>query len=335
VSQTVFFDAHDPSALSRAGDHDILKIRQRARDGALFVPKASVVSLLYAVANHDHVHLSGPTGSGKSALIDAVLADEQNYQSFTRALGLPRGPVRYRRVEMPTFESTAELFSFTRLAGAAEGGGTVQMPSAIADCLLEFEDLPDDHAPVLHLSEMGRVHSEAIQGALVSLLNDGPVYLADGRKIDGRRYCVLADSNYADGDRHYALTPLCAALNRRFKAQISSSWLPPELELAALIDLEPAADRTFAQKLVALADQIRSRQTTSGELSTLPPPTIYSMRYALQMARGAPGLSVETVLRHTVLGNAGPEDRDLCAQLLAGAFGLRASRRGRAANLSM
>ena len=106
MSQTVFFDAHDPSALSRAGDHDILKIRQRARDGALFVPKASVVSLLYAVANHDHVHLSGPTGSGKSALIDAVLADEQNYQSFTRALGLPRGPVRYRRGQLPTIQST-------------------------------------------------------------------------------------------------------------------------------------------------------------------------------------------------------------------------------------
>src|SRR5207247_8259014 len=85
--------------------------------------------------------------------------------------------------------------------------------------------------------------------------------------------------------------------------------------------LAPRADPTLVTQVVKLGDVVR-RQRREGNLSSVPPPTLYGYLAFLRMAQALPHVPPQQIALVTLLGNASPDDRKLIASSVNEVYGL-------------
>ncbi|MEW6366942.1 MAG: hypothetical protein AB1714_20125 [Acidobacteriota bacterium] len=308
----------------KAGPMDLIELQPVPGGHRLFLIKWLVETLVYAIARHEFIHLSGPTGSAKSSLLEALYLVPENFQSVCAALGLPGLPLKLYPIEMATYEAPGELYQ----RRALKGGTTYDELSKLVLAIDDAAGRRRECYPLIWLREMGRVHSSSVQGGLLNLMTKNDIILPDGRRISGQGIAWVADSNYqAEQDSTHTLVTFDDALKRRFSVNLTLEYLTADQEVQVLrhllFDGEPLgqAENDLIMKVVKLGQVVR-RQRSEGNLQSLCPPTIYGYLAFMRMALWMPHMSPQQVAMATLLGNAGVEDHKLIPGVLNETFGI-------------
>ena len=313
----------------KAGPTDLIELLPAPNRNQLYLPKWLLEVLTSAVCRHQCIHISGPTGSAKSSLLEALNHRQDNFRRLCEACGFPPLPLHLHAIEMATFETPGELY----LRRALRDGTTFDEPSRLVHALEAAVATQGQAYPLIWLREMGRVRSASVQGGLLDLVTKGEIILPDGRRIDGHGIAWVADSNYqAEQDSTHTLVTFDDALRRRFAVNLTLDHLSAQQEAEVLRRLHPSAaarsltpqEAELVDKVVKLGLLIRS-QRAEGNLQTVVPPTIYGYLAFLDMARSLPHLSPQQVAVVTLLGNAGSEDRNAVQVILNQVWGIQAA----------
>jgi MoxR-like ATPase len=220
-----------PEEYRIAGPTDLIEILSVPGGNALYLMKWIIEVLVYGIVHHEMIHISGPSGSCKSSLIEALYRVPENFEAVCKGLGYKVLPLRLYPIEMATFEAPGELFQ----RRALKGGSTFDEESVLVSALKNAARQCDKAYPLIWLREIGRVHSSSVQGGLLNLMTKGDIVLPDGSRIDGRGIAWTADSNYqAASDSTHTLVTLDDALNRRFSIQLTMDYLSAPEETLVL-----------------------------------------------------------------------------------------------------
>ncbi|HEU4388592.1 MAG TPA: hypothetical protein VFV34_12395 [Blastocatellia bacterium] len=321
------FKVNNRDEYRKAGPTDLVELTPAPGGNPLFVMKWVVESLVYGVANHEFIHLSGPTGSAKSSLIEALYRAPENFTAVSGALGFDPRPLKLHAIEMATYETPGELYQRRSL----KDGSTYDELSRLVKALDDAASSKRDCYPLIWLREMGRVHSSSVQGGLLNLMTRGDIVLPDGRRIPGDGIAWIADSNYqAERDSTHTLVSLDDALKRRFTMNLTLDYLSAEQEAQVLEHLSrngseiEDSDRELISRIVKLGQVIR-RHRSEGNLQSLAPPTIYGYLAFMRMAEAMPHLNAQQVAVATLLGNAGLDDLKIVPGVFNEVFGLKAA----------
>jgi MoxR-like ATPase len=293
----------------------------------LVLPKYLLEALCTAIVHAEFTHVSGPTGTAKTSLIESLYRVPENFHHVCASLGFRPLPLRVYTVEMAIYEAPGELWQ----RRAVKDGSTYDEPSALVRALEDASRQPESYR-VIWLREIGRVHSASVQGGLLDLMSKSHVLLPDGTALDVRGVGWIADSNYqAAQDCTHTLVTFDDALARRFTVNLTLDYLPPEQEAAILREVYPeimqvsadedsAAEERIA-KLVQLGHVTR-RHKAEGNLQSIPPTTLDSYVTALRMARTLPHWSLEDIARVCLFGNPSSEDRKHVNAVMSEVLGL-------------
>ncbi|MBL7222388.1 MAG: hypothetical protein ISS72_00915 [Candidatus Brocadiae bacterium] len=318
------FRVDDAAEFQRAGPTDLIELLPVEGTNALFIPKEKLEILVASIVLGAFAHISGPTGSAKTSLIEALHFVPRNFECICTGLGFEPKPLRLYPVEMATFESPGELF-YRR---ALRDGCTYDEDSTLVRALLEASASTDDVRHLVWVREIGRVHSASVQGGLLDLMSKGRVVLPDGRVVDTRGVAWVADSNYqAEGDAVHTLVTFDDAVRRRFDVNLTVGYLSAEQEAEVLRRLMAegevaTVDDEVLVKVVRLGQAVRLHRS-EGSLQSVPPPTIYGYLALLRLLTALPHLSLQQVARATLLGNASPDDQKLVSGVFNEVFGLQ------------
>jgi hypothetical protein len=324
---TQVFRIQRPDEYRKAGPTDLIELLPAPGSHALFIMKWLLETLAYAVVHAEFIHLSGPTGTAKSSLLEALYLVPENFRALCAALGFRPLPLKLYPIEMATYETPGELYQRRSLAN----GTTYDEKSKLVAALEDATEKKGVCYPLIWLREMGRVHSSSVQGGLLNLVTKGEVPLPDGTSINGQGIAWVADSNYqAEQDSTHTLVTFDDALKRRFCVNLTLDYLSAEQEIQVLrhILLEERGQKAkrlnapLTQKVVHLGTVIR-RHRGEGNLQSVPPPTIWGYLAFLRMAKALPHLSIHQVAMATLLGNASLEDRKQVAGVFNEVFGLQ------------
>jgi len=314
------FQLSKRSDFERAGAWDLIALK--STDGmSLFFPKITLEVVVTALVSGEFIHLSGPTATGKTSLIETLYLVPETWLALCEARGFEAKPLKVFGIEMAIFDAPGELY-FRR---ALKDGTTYDEASVLVVALLEAAKWKADAYPVMWLREMGRVHSASVQGGLLNLLSRTEISLPDGKVIDGRQIAWIADSNYqAESDSTHTLVPFDDALKRRFSVNLTMDYLSPEQETQALRYLMKAwqikSDNALIDSVVKLGQAIR-RQRAEGALQSVVPPSIYGYLALLRMKNALPDLTTQQLAAATLLGHASAEDTKLAGTVLNQVFG--------------
>jgi hypothetical protein len=321
---TKIYSVNDVEKLKQAGPGDLVELNPVPGSTPVYIVKNTLDILVYGIVRHEFMHLSGPTGSAKSSVIEAMSLVE-NFMPVCKARGIEaKGPVRIFPVEMATFESPAELYQ----RRALKGGATYDEKSILVQSLEKAQAVKANCYTMIWLREMGRVHSSAVQGGLLNLMTKTDIIMPDGSRIDGSGIAWIADSNYqADSDAMHTLVVLDDALKRRFSLNITLGYLPEEQEELVLWNLgkkEGMQESTLdlIPGIVRLGNEVR-RQKMEGNLQTIIPPTIYGYLALLRMIDTMPDILFQDAVSATLLGNAAQEDSNVASTVFNGIFGIQ------------
>ncbi|MGO9015464.1 MAG: hypothetical protein ACLQF0_10830 [Dissulfurispiraceae bacterium] len=225
------FRVHKSDELRKAGPTDLLELLPVPGGNPLFLPKWIIETLVYGIVNHEFIHLSGPTGSAKSSLLEALYLVPANFESICSGLGFLVLPLKLYPVEMAIYEAPGELFQRRSL----KNGTTFDEKSRLVEALEDATKSNGRYYPLVWLREMGRVHSSSVQGGLLNLMTKGDIVLPDGSRIDGQQIGWVADSNYqAERDSTHTLVVLDDAIKRRFSINLTLDYLSAENEVQVL-----------------------------------------------------------------------------------------------------
>lgn len=336
-----------PEEYRKAGPTDLLELQPAPGCNPLFLMKWIVETLVYAIVHHEIIHLSGPTGSAKTSLLEALYLVPANFDGICAGLGFPTLPLKLYPVEMATYEAPGELYQ----RRALKGGSTFDEKSRLVEALEDAAKAQGKSYPLIWLRELGRVHSTSVQGGLLNLVTKSDIVLPDGTRVDGKMIAWVADSNYqAEQDSTHTLVTLDDALRRRFSMNLTLDYLTAEDEIQVLRHLHAEStpeqrSSFFSQfrkgdakggkgeagapekddqivKVVRLGNLIRKHRA-DGNLHSVPPPTIYGYLSFLRMAKALPHLNMQQVALATMLGNASLADRQHISGVLNESFGIK------------
>lgn len=215
----------------KAGPTDLIELLPIKGGNRLYLLKSTLETLVYGIVHHEMIHLSGPTGTAKSSLIEALHLEPDNFKHICYSLQFPELPLKVYPIEMAVFESPGELY----LRRALKDGTTWDEKSRLVEALEDSALCGDRCYPLIWLRELGRTHSSTVQGALCNLMCRGDIVLPDGKRIDGQQISWIADSNYqAEHDSTHTLVPLDDAIKRRFSVNLTLDYLSAEDEVQVL-----------------------------------------------------------------------------------------------------
>lgn len=317
------FRVDDGGEFRQAGANDLIRLLPAPNSTALFIPKWLLEVLVFAIVHHHFIHLSGPTGTAKSSLVAALDREPENFRAVCSNLGLACRPIKLFAIEMVIFESPGELI----VRRALGPNGTFDEKSILVQSIEEAAQVRDECYPLIHLREIGRVHSPAVQGGLLDLITPSDIDLPDQSRVETKGICFLADSNYqAEQDSRHTLVTLDDALARRFSVNLTLPYLNLEQEREVVRELSQGQVTEQQLQIVKLGQAIRNERI-QGHLQSVAPPTISGYLSFVDMAQSLPGLSLKQVARCTLLGNAGNDDQKHVETLLNSVFGLAADER--------
>ncbi len=314
----------DPDQYRKAGPTDLVELLPPPGGNPLYLQKWLVETLVFAIVHHEFVHLSGPTGSAKSSLLEALYTVPENFRGVCDGLGCASRPLKLFPIEMATFEAPGELYQRRALKDCT----TYDEPSRLVAALAAAARSAGSAYPLIWLREIGRVHSSSVQGGLLNLMTRAEIVLPDGTHFPGQGIAWVADSNYqAEQSATHTLVTLDDALKRRFTINLTLDYLTAEQEVQVLEHIfngngGAPVPAELIVKVVQLGNVVR-RHRSEGNLQTLTPPTIYGYMAFLRTARALPHLSLQQVALATLLGNAGSEDRKHVAGVFNEVFGLQ------------
>jgi MoxR-like ATPase len=317
-----------PEEFRKAGPNDLIEMRPVPGFHPLFFKKSDLELIVYAITSHEYCHISGPTGTAKTSLIEALYRVPENFQALCAAIDCPRKPLQIYPIQVLVFETPGELY----VRRALKDGATFDEKSIVVLALEEAFGLRKSHYVLLWLRELGRVHSSSVQGGLLDMMYPGDITLPDGSRIDGSEISWIADSNYqAESDATHTLVVFDAALKRRFCINVTLDYLPLQQEIVVVKEIlkkeKPRGfqrtDEELIEKVVRLGEGVR-RQRAEGNLHSAPPPTISGYLAFMRMAIRLRHLSLQQVALATVLGHCSREDSKQAAAVLNEVFGLQA-----------
>ncbi len=321
---TKVFLIDKPEEFRKACGTDLVRLLPARGKNPLFIPKWLLRTMVYGMATGELIHLSGPTGSAKTSLIEALTMVPENFRAVLSSIsGIQPKPVKVFPVEMATFEAPSELY-FRR---AINSGNTFDEDSSLVSALVKAAKEKDACFPLIWLREMGRVQSPSVQGGLLNLLCRGEVTLHDGRCLDLAGVAFIADSNYqAAGSGVHTLVSFDDALKRRFGIQITLSYLTAEQEVAVLQNISKEMGWNVSESLiltvVKLGQIIRAKKGGGG-LASIVPPTIYGYLSFLRMAISLPEMGPTQVALVTLLGNAESGEQNEVFEAVNEVFGIK------------
>jgi len=309
----------------KAGPSDLVKLLPVKGMNPLFLPKSLIEILVYGIVKNEIIHLSGPTGSAKTSLIEALHVIPENFLTICSSLGFPELPLHVYPIEMATYDAPGELYQ----RRAIKNGTTYDEQSGLVQALLKATQSDQKAYHLIWLREIGRVHSANVQGGLFNLVTKGDILLPDGSRIDGRNLSWITDSNYqAETNAVHTLVIFDDGLKRRFPINLTLDYLSAEQEVQVIQHLVAEGpfdkiDEALVLKVVRLGHVIRNHRS-EGNLQSVPPPTIYGYLSFLRMAQSLPHLSLQQIAMSTLLGNASPDDLKHVCSVFNEVFGFQA-----------
>jgi len=318
------FPVDDLELYREAGPTDLIELLPVRGHNSIFVEKWRLEMLFYGLVRHEFTHLSGPTGSAKTSLIEALYLEPRNIQALCRSLGYPIRPLSLHPIEMVIFDVPGELIQRRGL----DKGTTFDERSSLVTALLEASSATDEAYQVIWLRELGRVHSASIQGGLLDLMTHGEIMLPDGTQLPGQDIAWIADSNYqAESEAVHTLVVQDDGLKRRFTVNLTLDYPGAEQEVMILRRLVlsgqlPDVDDELILGVVRLGQAVREHRA-EGNLLSVPPPTIYGYMAFLRVAHALAHLGLSQVAQATLLGNASNEDQKLVPGVFNEVFGLQ------------
>lgn len=220
-----------PHEYQKAGPTDLIELHPVPGGNPLFILKWILEALVYGIVHHEFIHLSGPTGSAKSSLIEALFRVPENFNGICSGLGFPQKPLRLWPIEMAVYEAPGELYQ----RRAIKDGSTFDEKSRLVEALEKAAEAKHECYPLIWLREMGRVHSSSVQGGLLNLMHSGDIPLSEGSYIDGRGIAWVADSNYqAESESTHTLVAFDDALKRRFSINLTLDYLTAQQEVQVI-----------------------------------------------------------------------------------------------------
>ena len=319
---TRIFKIENAHELKFAGSRDIIKLLPVGNKNALFIPKYVLRILTFSIVNAEFIHISGPTGTAKSSLIEALCFEPRNFEILCRQFGYEPKPIKLFPIEMAIFELPGELYQ----RRALKNGTTYDEYSELVNSLISAYNSVDNYYPLIWLREIGRVHTPSVQGGLLDLMTKGDIILPGNKIIKGEKIAWIADSNYqAEEDANHVLVNFDDALKRRFTVNLTLDYLNAEQEQEILKQIcndenLHNIDYEIIIKIVKLGKKIREKKM-EGSLSTLTPPTIYGYMAFLRLYDKLEDLSIQEMVFSTFLGNCSYEDRKLATSLFNEVFG--------------
>ncbi len=323
MSQQIF-RIQKESEFRKAGAMDLIEVQPAPGGNTLYIQKCTLEVVVFGIVTHEFIHLSGPTGSAKSSLLEALTRCPENFEPICRGLGFSVKPIRLYPIEMATYETPGELY----MRRSLKDGATYDEESKLVQSLRDALACRDDCYPVIWLREMGRVHSASVQGGLLNLMTKGDILLPGGSIVSGAGISWVADSNYqAEQDSTHTLVTLDDALKRRFSINVTLDYLSAELEVQVLQhlmgkDCKAKQDSELLHKIVELGQEIRNARA-QGALHAVAPPTIYGYLSFVRMAKAMSHLNNAQIALSTLLGNAPKEDQKMISGILTKVFSIQ------------
>ncbi len=308
----------------KAGANDLIQLHGAHGNNDLFVPRYLLEIVVSAIVLHETLHIGGPTGSGKTALIEALCDVPENFLAIHEHMKLPGEPkpVRCWPVPVSSIDSPSEVY---HLRSIAPDRGTYFENSAIFNALEEAQspEVKEQFYCTVWFKELGRV-GEAVQGALVDVITQGRIAHPSRGSISTDGVAFLADSNYQAQDvAVHTLATFDESLKRRFRYNTTVMYQSPAVESIILrhicSDEGIAYDEEVLAGIVKLGGKVREAKA-AGKLVSLPPPTISAYLSILKIVRILPGLELRTLLENSILGNATNDDRKLFPALYHDTF---------------
>jgi len=310
--KTKLYDIRDKDEFRAATPYDMIKLIPAEGSHSHYKYKYALNIMTFGICHQKAIHLSGPTGAGKSSMIEAITEEPENFRLLCEYAGYEYKPPLLYEIEMVKFDTPGECHEKTVI----KDKNTVDVPSAIIEALLDAQEKATDHYPIVYFMEMGRVHSASIQGGLLNIVGKPFVKTLDNKKVPTGRVCFIADSNYqAAGDATYTLVVLDAALKRRWDINLNIPHFPEENQVQIMYDLvyetlDKKPDLELIKNLIKLGQMIYQYKA-EGNLVSVSEPNPKGYLTCYEMIKAMPGNGINLNVTNSMLGNAATEDLKL------------------------
>ena len=94
------FQINRQAEYRKAGPEDLIEMLPVPKGHPLFILKKILEILVCGIINHEFIHLSGPTGTAKSSLLEALHRVPKNFHIICRSLGFPVLPIKIYPIEI-------------------------------------------------------------------------------------------------------------------------------------------------------------------------------------------------------------------------------------------
>lgn len=307
----------------RAGNGEPIEMLPVPGNTPMVPPKWLLEALAHGIAGGEFISCHGPTGSGKTATLEALWQVPENWEALCKGLGIPCKPLKMLPFEMMNAETPGEMYC----RRAIRDGCTYDEDSGLVCALREADACRETHQPVIWAREMGRVHSASVQHGLLDLMTQGPILLPGGDTILGKGIAWVADSNYnCDETAVYTTVTLDDGVAARFTVNLPFDYPFDDDTLRILYHLMdegylPPVPGDVVVQMVSLGEAIREERE-QGNLSSVTPPTMRAYFAFLRMYSALPHLGARGVADVTLLGAASPADRANLAGVCSTVFTL-------------
>jgi hypothetical protein len=272
-----------------------------------------------ALCTRSPLHLSGPSGTGKSHLLNSLLyGPRDNINKISECLDLPRWVrIKCHRIYVSMFETPGEIWYRVEVNNFS----TEERPQKMLEI---FEEASADSKTlhVVWLVESGRGITESVQGAFLEIIGQDTIREPRGQTFETTNIAFVTDSNHAANESgEFAIWDLDQAYGRRWSCRVTLEGLTSEQEAMVLRELAPQATDQQIKQVIALAMGIRQKQN-EGTLLSIMPPTIDTELYLLSCMRRLP-VSTRFLVFNTLMGHCSRRDRDEAETVFVEAFGVR------------
>jgi hypothetical protein len=100
---TAIYRVYKSDEYRRAGPYDLIELHPVGGQNPLFLFKWVLEVLAYAIAGNELIHVSGPSGSAKSSLIEAFHLVPENFLIVCASSSLKPLPIKLYPIEMGIF----------------------------------------------------------------------------------------------------------------------------------------------------------------------------------------------------------------------------------------